>query len=175
MSGLYGEGTVAVKNLWRRFRGLPTWVQVVSWVGLVLVLAGIGNATEEKGEETVTATASTTTQSVVTLPVTTAPATTVVATTSTTRATTTTTTTSTTVPGPRSSFGTGTHRVGVDIVAGTYTAPGGSTCYWARLSGFGGGLGEIIANNLGGGSQVVTIAATDAGFESRSCGTWTRQ
>lgn len=73
----------------------------------------------------------------------------------------------------KTSFGTGRHRVGTDIAPGTYKSAGGSSCYWARLSGLGGSFGEIIANNLGSGPQVVTIAATDVGFESRNCGTWT--
>jgi hypothetical protein len=40
------------------------------------------------------------------------------------------------------------------------------------LSGFGGTLGEIIANDLASGPTIVTIAASDAGFQSSGCGTW---
>lgn len=158
-----------MKGLWRKFRGLPTWVQVVSWIGLVVLIGAAGSS--DDGKETVSAGPSTSQVTATT----TAPATS--ATTSapvTTRATTTTVAVTTTVGGPKTSFGTGTHRVGSDIAPGTYTAPGGSSCYWARLSGFGGSVGDIIANSIGAGSQVATIAASDAGFETRNCGTWTR-
>ena len=72
-------------------------------------------------------------------------------------------------------IGDGTFRVGSDIVPGTYHAanPGGY-CYWARLSGTGGTLGEIIANDVAAGPAVVTIAATDAAFQSTGCGGWTK-
>ncbi len=63
--------------------------------------------------------------------------------------------------------------VGEEITAGTYAAPGSDLCYWARLSGFGGSLDEIIANEIGSGRQIVTIEAGDAGFETSGCGTWT--
>lgn len=69
-------------------------------------------------------------------------------------------------------FGDGTWRVGTTVQSGTYEAAGGPSCYWARLSGFGGTLDEIIANGLSSGSQIVTIAPTDAGFISQGCGTW---
>jgi hypothetical protein len=42
------------------------------------------------------------------------------------------------------------------------------------LSGFTGGLENIIANGNADAPTVVTIAPTDAGFESQRCGTWTR-
>lgn len=72
-------------------------------------------------------------------------------------------------------FTDGTWRVGpAPVVPGTYRAGGGSACYWARLSGFGGTLDEIIANDLGPGPAVVTIATEDAGFGTRGCGTWRR-
>jgi hypothetical protein len=83
------------------------------------------------------------------------------------------TTTTTTAPhGPGTSFGSGTYVVGTGIVAGTYHALGGSGCYWARLSGFGGTLAETISNDLASGPIIVTIAASDAGFQSSGCGTW---
>lgn len=85
-------------------------------------------------------------------------------------------TVATTAPGPKTSFGNGTHRVGVDIAPGTYVAPGGSGCYWERQSVFGGsGVDAIIANEFArGGQVVVTIAATDKGFKTSGCGTWTK-
>jgi hypothetical protein len=71
-------------------------------------------------------------------------------------------------------FGDGTFRVGADIPAGTYRAANPSQgCYWERLSGFGGGLGDIIANNYTDDPEVVTIAPGDVGFSSDGCGTWT--
>ena len=81
----------------------------------------------------------------------------------------------TAVPAPAASlaFGSGMQIVGRDIAAGTYRAPGGRFCYWERLRGFGGTLGDIIANNLGVGPQIVTITATDKGFDSTGCGRWT--
>jgi hypothetical protein len=75
-------------------------------------------------------------------------------------------------PSPSLAFGDGTFVVGQDIGHGTYAAPGGDGCYWARLSGFGGTLDEIIANGNPTGPVVVTIAASDAGFETRGCGEW---
>ena len=80
--------------------------------------------------------------------------------------------TSTASPTPEPGFGDGTWRVGEDIPPGLYVAPGGDLCYWARLSGFGGSLDEIIANDLGGGQRIVTIAPSDAGFDTGGCGTW---
>lgn len=77
-------------------------------------------------------------------------------------------------PGPAASFGDGTFIVGVDIAPGTYRAPNTSAgCYWERLSGFGGEFGDIIANGFTDDPEVVTIAATDAGFSSDDCGLWT--
>lgn len=73
---------------------------------------------------------------------------------------------------PTSPFGTGTFIVGVDIAPGTWRADGGSSCYWARLSGFGGTLNQIIAND--NGTTIVTIAPSDRGFTNTRCGTWTK-
>jgi len=72
-------------------------------------------------------------------------------------------------------FGDGTYQVGKDIQSGTYrTRVGSPGCYYTRLSGFGGSVGEIIANNLTDAPAIVTIAATDKGFTSQNCGTWTK-
>ena len=72
----------------------------------------------------------------------------------------------------------GTFRVGSAatsmFTAGTYTANSGGSCYWARLSGFGGTLDEVIANSYGTGPQVVTILPSDAGFATHGCGPWTK-
>jgi hypothetical protein len=75
----------------------------------------------------------------------------------------------------KTSFPSGTYIVNVDIQPGAYSAPGGSRCSWARLSGFTGDVpGDIIANDLPTGNTVVTIAPTDKGFQSSNCGTFTR-
>ena len=75
---------------------------------------------------------------------------------------------------PTAPFGDGTWIVGTDIAAGTWTAPGGDSCYWERTSGFGGTFDELTANDLGSVNLVVTIEPTDVGFMSEDCGTWTR-
>lgn len=72
-------------------------------------------------------------------------------------------------------FGDGTFQVGKDIQPGTYrTRTGSSGCYYARLKGFSGDLGDILANNNTDAPAVVTIASTDKGFQSQGCGTWTK-
>lgn len=76
-------------------------------------------------------------------------------------------------PPPAVAFRDGTFRVGTDIQAGTYQTPGGPSCYWARLSGFSGGLDDVIANDFAG-STIVAISSGDLGFESKNCGTWTK-
>lgn len=73
--------------------------------------------------------------------------------------------------------GDGTFEVGVDIEPGTYVSeePSGRSCYWARLSKGSGGLNDIIANNNSSGQSIVTIAASDAFFETSRCGGWTKR
>ena len=71
-------------------------------------------------------------------------------------------------------FGDGVFLVGMDISPGTWKSPGGDYCYWARLSGFSGELGHIKANGVGGSNNILTIEASDKGFESSNCGTWTK-
>jgi len=68
-------------------------------------------------------------------------------------------------------FGDGTYQVGSDVVPGTYRSEEATLCYWARLSGFGGELEDILANG-NQGPEIVTIAEGDAGFETQGCGTW---
>ena len=86
---------------------------------------------------------------------------------------TTTTTTTTTKPPSAAGFGDGTWIVGQDIAPGTYRIGASpNTCYGERLSGFGGTFGEIIANELSDDPIIVTIAPSDAGFESSRCGWW---
>ncbi|MFO1539111.1 MAG: hypothetical protein ACKOTZ_01500 [Chloroflexota bacterium] len=71
--------------------------------------------------------------------------------------------------GTGATIGDGTWRVGVDIAPGTYRTRSAESCYWARLSGFGGSMDEVIANGFDDGYAVVTIAAGDVGFESSGC------
>lgn len=82
--------------------------------------------------------------------------------------------TTTTAAGPKTVFGDGSYRVGVDIAPGTYRSSGtSSSCYWQRLSNFT-GTDNIIANYLSDSPTTVTILPSDAGFETRRCGTWTK-
>ncbi len=85
------------------------------------------------------------------------------------------TVTVTTTATPRVAFSDGTYRVGPNIAPGTYQGTTTATgCYWERLSGFGGTLNEVIANYFGNAPTIVTIAATDVGFKSSGCGSWTK-
>jgi len=78
-------------------------------------------------------------------------------------------------PRPRTvTIGDGTHRVPEDVRPGTYRTDGGDGCCWARLRSLHGGLRAIIANEIADGSAVVTIKASDAGFQSKRCGSWAR-
>lgn len=74
---------------------------------------------------------------------------------------------------PGQPFGEGEFKIGYEVAPGRYQAnpAPGESCYWERLSGFH-GTGEIIANDLGEGPQVVEIEASDVGFSSTRCGTW---
>jgi hypothetical protein len=70
-------------------------------------------------------------------------------------------------------FGNGTFVVGKDIKPGTYrTRHDSDGCYFARLKGFGGTVEDIIANENTDARAVVTIAATDKGFQSENCDQW---
>jgi hypothetical protein len=71
-------------------------------------------------------------------------------------------------------FDDGMYIVGTDIKPGTYKSSGGQGCYYARLSGFTGTLYSILVNNNTDNVAIVTIYASDKGFESTRCGTWTR-
>lgn len=74
----------------------------------------------------------------------------------------------------KTSFDEGAYIVGTDIEPGTYRSSGSSGCYYERLSGFTGGFENLIANGLSDTPTIVTIAPTDAGFQSQRCGTWTK-
>jgi len=60
--------------------------------------------------------------------------------------------------------------------AGRYYTDPGPSCYWERLSGLGGTLGEIIANEFVGfnaGQWIVDISPSDRAFKTESsCSTW---
>ncbi len=78
---------------------------------------------------------------------------------------------------PGEPFTGGTYLVGTDLPPGRYRAASAdpeSSCYWARLSGFGGTEGEIIASSeFRGASFIVEIAPSDAGFSTDpDCGAW---
>jgi hypothetical protein len=79
-------------------------------------------------------------------------------------------------PGTNTGIGisVGTWLVGQDIQAGRYwtdgPSGGSSSCYWARLSGFGGHFSEIIANGNVRGPGYVDLSPSDVGFETKC--TW---
>jgi hypothetical protein len=79
---------------------------------------------------------------------------------------------------PTVSFGTGTYRVGAQplLPAGRYYTDPFYGCYWERLSGLGGTLGEINANDFVGydaAQIIVDIRSTDYAFSTDSdCSTW---
>lgn len=71
-------------------------------------------------------------------------------------------------------FDDGMYIVGTDIAPGTYKNTASQGCYYARLSGFSNTIDSIIANNNTDSAAIITIAASDKGFESQNCGTWTK-
>ena len=73
--------------------------------------------------------------------------------------------------GPTATIKNGISLVGVDVQPGTYKSDS-EDCYFARLSGTGGTLDDIIAN--GNGATIVTIDSSDNAFESRYCAPWTQ-
>jgi hypothetical protein len=68
--------------------------------------------------------------------------------------------------------------VGAQITPGTYRAESAvQDCSWQRVNAFTGATNAVIGSSTGsgGGVQVATIAASDAGFSSNAqCGSWTR-
>jgi len=74
----------------------------------------------------------------------------------------------------QTSFSDGIFIVGTDILPGTYRSTGGDGCYYARLKSFGGTSSDIAANENTDTSAIITIASTDAGFQSSGCGTWSK-
>jgi hypothetical protein len=72
----------------------------------------------------------------------------------------------------KTAFGAGAYILGTDIEPGTYRNSGGNNCYYERLKDFTGGMNSIIANGNTNNPTIVTIAPSDAGFQSQNCGTW---
>ena len=73
---------------------------------------------------------------------------------------------------PTAPFEDGTYLVGTDIAPGTWRAPGGELCSWERLAGFSAEFADIVAIELPDGPTIVTVADTDVGFRTSSCGVW---
>jgi len=156
-----GAGEPQKRRAWK------TWHVVAIGITAFIIGAAVGAGGSKKGSDTA-APATTRATPAPTLARTTLAPTTVVPTT-----VVPTTAAPTTVPGPKTTFGDGEYRVGSDIAAGTYRASGTGECYWARLKGFSGDLDDILANNAGR-PGIVTIAASDAGFKTEGCGTWSK-
>lgn len=77
-------------------------------------------------------------------------------------------------PGPKTTFGDGTYEVGVDVAAGSYSAPGGRNCYWERSKNSSGELGSVIANEWKPNKGQAILTAKNGEFLKVSdCGTWT--
>lgn len=72
------------------------------------------------------------------------------------------------------SFGPGYHTVGDQIAPGTWRNSSSDGCYWERLSGFTWQLSDILANDFSDAIQTVQISASDVGFNSSNCGTWSK-
>ncbi len=72
------------------------------------------------------------------------------------------------------SFGDGGYAIGIDIAPGTYSAPGGSYCYWEQDSDFLGTDNSIISNDMPSGPVTVQLAANAVRFVGQGCGTWTK-
>jgi len=81
-------------------------------------------------------------------------------------------------PPPPVSFGPGAYRIGAlpNLPAGRYYTDPFYGCYWERISGPGGTLDQVIANDFVGedaGQKIVDIRSTDYAFSTDpDCGTW---
>ncbi|TSC86236.1 MAG: conserved hypothetical cytosolic protein [Microgenomates group bacterium Gr01-1014_7] len=81
----------------------------------------------------------------------------------------------TSTPDPNPHFVDGTFAVGKDIQPGTYRTRVASVgCYYERMADFTGGINSTLANDNTDYPAIVTILATDKGFKSKRCGTWTQ-
>jgi hypothetical protein len=74
-------------------------------------------------------------------------------------------------PGPKTTIdASGTYKVGVDIVPGTYSSAGpveDGACYWKRTAG-----DDTVDNAMSKKPQVVQIDPTDTTFTTRDCQPW---
>jgi hypothetical protein len=68
--------------------------------------------------------------------------------------------------------GPGTFAVGRQLAPGRWRSDGPDLCYWERLSGLTGTLGEVLASGTAPGPAEVEVLPTDVGFGSLGCGTW---
>lgn len=69
------------------------------------------------------------------------------------------------------------HRIGIDMMPGTWQSTGSGDCGWARVSSWVWDypdFNNVIDSGFGAGPRTVTIAATDVGFESFDCGGWVK-
>jgi hypothetical protein len=73
-----------------------------------------------------------------------------------------------------SEIGPGTFAVGRQLAPGRWRSDGRDLCYWERLSGLTGTLGEVLASGTMPGPADVEVLPTDVGFGSLGCGTWRR-
>ncbi len=77
---------------------------------------------------------------------------------------------------PARAFGPGSYIIGRDIGAGRFFSDPRSGCYWERLSGLGGILDEIHANqflSFDSLQEIVDIRPTDHAFTANAdCGNW---
>lgn len=77
-------------------------------------------------------------------------------------------------PEVKTTFSDGWWIVGVDIEPGNYRTQD-DVQYWARLSGFSHGFGDIIANGaMVTGGTIIEISSSDAGFETQGGASWTK-
>lgn len=74
-------------------------------------------------------------------------------------------------PVPDSITRDGVYVAGRQIKTGTYTAEGGSFCYWARLKRTPSGTTSILVSSYAPDRQVATIVAGDI-FQTSGCGSW---
>ena len=78
--------------------------------------------------------------------------------------------------GPLTTFGQGVHLVGTDIASGRFFSDPVRGCFWQRLSGFGGTLSDVIANNFishDALQEIVDILPSDLAFSTDAdCRTW---
>ena len=75
-------------------------------------------------------------------------------------------------PKPSAKLVDGTWAVNDEIAPGLWQASKSDECYWERVSDFTSNFDSIIANEYEGG--LAQISATDLGFNSSGCGTWTK-